>query len=62
MEVSYYVKQGRNREGRSVLCMISGFCHTVAENCALLGYYTASSHNYHYFLCNNPVEHNSQGR
>lgn len=25
------------------LCMISGFHHTVAENCALLGNYTASS-------------------
>jgi hypothetical protein len=25
--------------------MISGFCHEVAENCALLGYYAASSGN-----------------
>jgi len=23
--------------------VISGFCHEVAENCALLGYYAASS-------------------
>jgi hypothetical protein len=26
--------------------MISGFCHKVAENCALLGYYAASSGNF----------------
>jgi len=36
--------------------VISGFCHKVDENCALLGYYTASSGNfsYHYLLSNNP--------
>jgi hypothetical protein len=26
--------------------MISGFCHKIAENCALLGYYIASSGNF----------------
>ena len=28
------------------LCMILGFCHKVAENCTVLGYYTASSGNF----------------
>jgi len=28
---------------RVVLCVISGFRRTVDENCALLGYYAASS-------------------
>jgi len=27
-------------------CVISGFCREVAENCALLGYYAASSGNF----------------
>jgi len=27
----------------SDLCMISGFCREADENCALLGYYSASS-------------------
>jgi len=27
---------------RLVVCVISGFLHEVAENCALLGYYAAS--------------------
>jgi len=26
-------------------CVISGFCHEVDENCALLGYYAVSSGN-----------------
>jgi len=47
--------------------VISGFCREVTENCALLGYYTASSDNslpvtvrkYHYALRNNPEEHSS---
>jgi hypothetical protein len=33
--------------------VISGFCHQVAENCALLGHY-------HYLLYNNPEERSSQ--
>jgi hypothetical protein len=36
--------------------VISSFCHEVAENCAFLGYYAASSGNYHYLLHNNPDE------
>jgi hypothetical protein len=47
--------------------MISGFRCEVAENCSLLGNYTASSGNllpgtvrkYHYALCNNPEERSS---
>jgi hypothetical protein len=41
---------------------ISGFRREVAENCALLGYYAASSGNfsYHYSLRNNPEEESSQ--
>jgi len=35
------------------LCMISGFCCEVDENCILLGYYAVSSGN-------NPQEHSSQ--
>jgi hypothetical protein len=34
------------RVEQCVLCMIWGFCHKVVENCALLGYYTASSGNF----------------
>jgi hypothetical protein len=30
----------------STHCMISGFCCDIAENCALLGYYAASSGNF----------------
>jgi hypothetical protein len=41
---------------------ISGFRREVAENCALLGYYAASSGNFscHYSLRNNPEEQSSQ--
>jgi len=35
-----------------VLCVISGFCSEVDENCTLLGY--------HYLLCTNPEESSSQ--
>jgi hypothetical protein len=28
---------------KQVMCMITGFRHEVDENCALLGYYAASS-------------------
>jgi len=42
------------------LCVISGFRREVAENCALLGYYAASSgRNYHCSLRNNPEERSS---
>jgi len=34
--------------------MISSFCYKVAENCALLGYYTASSGNFLPTFHNNP--------
>jgi hypothetical protein len=49
--------------------VISGFCHEVAENCALLGYYTTISGkntqqvvaiSYHYSPHNNPEERSSQ--
>ena len=31
---------------RLIVCVISGFCHEVAENCVLLGYHAASSGNF----------------
>ena len=31
---------------RLAVCVISGFLHEVAENCAVLGYYAASSGNF----------------
>jgi hypothetical protein len=41
---------------------ISGFRREVDENCAVLGYYVASSGNfyYHYWLRNDPEERSSQ--
>jgi len=53
------------------ICMISGFCCKVDENCTLLCYYTASSGNflptfwetsaryYHHLLHSNPEEFSS---
>jgi hypothetical protein len=35
----------RNRPTSSILCVISGFQREVERNCALLGYYIASSGN-----------------
>jgi len=29
-----------------LVCVISGFCHAVGENCTLLGYYAVSSDNF----------------
>ena len=42
-----------------ILFLISSF-RRVADNCALQGYYAASSGNFHYSLRNNPEEHSSQ--
>jgi len=41
---------------KTLFFMISGFRREVAENCALLGYYTAISGKLHYSLRNNPEE------
>jgi len=42
------------------LFVISGFRREVADNCALQGYYAASSGSCHYLLRNKPDEHSSQ--
>jgi len=44
------------------ISVISSFRHKVAENCFLLGYYAASSGNYHYLLHNNLEEWSSQNK
>ena len=43
-----------------LLCMIKGFCHEIAENCALLGHYAVSHGNYQYSPSNDPEEHSSE--
>jgi hypothetical protein len=42
------------------LFVILGFRGEVADNCALQGYYAASSGNCHCLLHNNPEKHSSQ--
>jgi hypothetical protein len=51
---------GSSEKGKEI--SISGFLCEVAENCALLDYYAASSGNfsYHHSLRNNPEEQGSQ--
>jgi hypothetical protein len=41
-------------------CVISGFRREVAENCALLGLYSAYGGKLRYSLRNNPYERSSQ--
>jgi len=41
-----HLKNSRCLEGNVKQCMMSGFRCEVAENCALLGYYAASSDNF----------------
>jgi len=52
----YFLKHNNNNNNNSV---ISGFSREVDKNCALLGYYAASSGNY-YSLRNSGEEHRSQ--
>ena len=43
---SLFSSQIWSKDESKTLCVISGFFHEVAENCALLGYYAASSGNF----------------
>ena len=68
------VNEGLQTEGsRRLVFVILGFRHEVAENCALMGYHTASSgnflpkfrdnmsiRNYHCTLRNNAEDYSSQ--
>jgi hypothetical protein len=46
---------------RLIVCVISGFLHEVAENCALLGYHAAGSGNLLTFQDNLSVPSSGQG-
>jgi hypothetical protein len=41
------VKSVIYKDHKCLFCMITGFHHEVDENCALLGYYAASSGNFY---------------
>jgi hypothetical protein len=42
---NYCYKCHSHVTNKYLTCVISGFCHEVAENCALLGYYAAGTGN-----------------